>query len=54
MSGYVEAGYAIALASLGGYAVILVGREKAAARRLGTSAKASVEPARPETDSGDA
>jgi hypothetical protein len=34
MSGYVEAGYLIAIGSLGSYAVSLVSRERAARRRL--------------------
>ncbi len=41
MSGYVEAGYAIALVTLSGYALSVLGREKAATRRLEAGAKAS-------------
>jgi hypothetical protein len=37
MSGYVEAGYAIALVSLSGYSLSIVFRERAARRRLGGS-----------------
>lgn len=34
MSPYVEAGYAVVLGGLGGYAAILLGRERRAAARL--------------------
>jgi hypothetical protein len=34
VSGYVEAGYIVALSSLGGYALSLVTRERAARNRL--------------------
>lgn len=43
MSGYIEAGYVVALGSLATYAISLVTRERAARRRLPTTAPA--EPA---------
>ncbi len=45
MSPYIEAGYAVVLATLGVYAASLASRERSARRRLGT--KASPPAARP-------
>lgn len=47
MSGYVEAGYSVALVSLAAYATSLVLRERAARRRLGRTA---ADPAQPPAD----
>ncbi|HEV8065765.1 MAG TPA: hypothetical protein VGP46_13070 [Acidimicrobiales bacterium] len=44
MSGYVEAGYSVALVSLTAYATSVVLREKAASRRLRGSAPQVAEP----------
>jgi len=37
MNGYVEAGYAVILGSLGTYSVSLIARERAARRRVGAA-----------------
>lgn len=44
MSGYVDAGYVVVLASLGSYSVSVVVRERAARNRLRASAHADDEP----------
>ena len=41
MSGYVEAGYVVAFATLGGYALSLVVRERSVRRRLAAAATAA-------------
>ncbi|MFZ2058011.1 MAG: hypothetical protein WAV54_11460 [Acidimicrobiales bacterium] len=41
MNGYVEAGYVVALGTLGIYGVALAARERAARRRLGTASGAA-------------
>lgn len=43
MSGYVEAGYIVVVVSLGGYALSLLGREKAARGRLRPPVRPTVE-----------
>lgn len=44
MSGYVEAGYAIALSVISSYALSIVWRERAARRRIGDRPKAAPPP----------
>ncbi|MGH9292440.1 MAG: hypothetical protein ACRD0B_03630 [Acidimicrobiales bacterium] len=45
MSGYVEAGYVVALATLGGYSLSILARERASRRRLPDGAGGAVEAA---------
>lgn len=47
MSGYVEAGYAVILVTLGSYSASLVARDKAARRRLPGAARDRTEKSPP-------
>jgi hypothetical protein len=50
VSGYIDAGYAIVLGSLGLYGVSLVARERAARRRAGTATERPASPEPPERE----
>jgi len=45
MSGYVEAGYLIVIATLGGYSISVITRERAAKRRASPAAPVTPPPA---------
>ncbi|MGO9560670.1 MAG: hypothetical protein ACLPQS_11990 [Acidimicrobiales bacterium] len=54
MSGYIELGYTVVLATLATYSVSVIVREKAARRRLSASAGLGAEPATVSQVAGDA
>jgi hypothetical protein len=54
VSGYIEAGYTIVLATLATYSISVLVREKAARRRLSVSAALGAEPATVSPVAGDA